>query len=358
MEPMSGELLRDAWFSLAHARDVTAKRPLARRLGGQPIVLWRDAAGAIRALEDRCCHRRVPLSAGRANADGLLQCPYHGWCYDGEGRVARIPSLPPERKPPAGFGVASYPVQVRYGLVWVWWGEPAAADEKLVPEIPFLDPEREPPARTRFSYDAPAELSIENLLDLTHLDFVHGSVFGDPFGGAEEITVEGSDEVLVMRRVSRGRRPPKLMAPLMGFPKRQDIVQTMVVHVRSGAAYGIAWNTPPGWGVGIYVPNTPETPERVRQDGAIRIFGPGWYRALAPFVATQVVTRQDNRIFRLQTPRYREPDPRPDRSVPADAAGLRYRQLRAQLAARQAAGDFAYRPGWAVPNLRETLFER
>ncbi|MGH9030684.1 MAG: Rieske 2Fe-2S domain-containing protein [Acidimicrobiia bacterium] len=339
-------VLRDAWYGVAHAAAVERGSPLGVMIDSTPVVLWRDANDAITAMEDRCCHRRAPLSAGRV-VDGVLQCAYHGWCYDAEGVVVTIPSLGPGVAPPARFSVPRYPVVIRYGIVWLWWGDPATADAALVPDIPFLESGRAAPAAGGFSYSAPQELVVENLLDLTHLDFVHGAVFGDPFGGVEEITVEHTDEVIVMRRVSRDRRPPKLLARVMGNPDRQDIAQTFYCHVRSGVAFGIAWNTPPGWGFCLAMCNTPETPTSTRTTSAIRVIGGPWaYRKIAPIISMKLVARQDERIFRLQAPRYRGDEQRADKSVPADAAGMRYRALRSTLADRQRTGDFAYREGW------------
>jgi len=341
-------VLRDAWFGVALASAVR-KRPVARTIDGTPVVLWRDATGKVRAMEDRCAHRRAPLSEGKV-VGGVLQCPYHGWCYDACGAVVKIPSLGPGGTPPSRFTVDAYPVVERYGIVWLWWGDPAHADSALLPEIPFLEPDGSPPASGDFHYSAPQELVIENLLDLTHTDFVHGTVFGDPFGGAEEITVDHTDEVIVMRRISRDRRPPQMLKLAMGNPERQDIAQTFYSHVRSGVTFGIAWNTPPGWGFCLLLCNTPETPTSTRVTAAIRVIGPWVYRTLGPILSTKIVRRQDERILKRQTARYRDVDTRADKSVPADAAGLRYRSLRAALVDRQTAGDFTYRDGWRGPD--------
>ena len=103
----------------------------------------------------------------------------------------------------------AYPVVVRYGIVWLWWGDPDRPTRRWSPRSRSSNPTpRRPPAAT-IHYSAPQELVVENLLDLTHIDIVHGAIFGDPFGGVEEITVEHTDEVIVMRHGSRttgGRR--------------------------------------------------------------------------------------------------------------------------------------------------------
>jgi phenylpropionate dioxygenase-like ring-hydroxylating dioxygenase large terminal subunit len=344
-------VLRDAWFPLARTRLLRRDRPIQRMLDGSPIVIWRDGQGVVRAMDDRCAHRRASLSSGRV-VDGTLQCPYHGWRYDGTGAVVKIPSLTPGERISPHFCVDDHPVVVRYGWIWVWWGDAAAADPAYLPDIPFLDPAGDPPGGrlTRFTYRAPQELVVENLLDLTHLDFVHGAIFGDPYGaGEEQILVDHTDEVITMTRLAEQRLPPKAQA-FLTRGKRQDLHQTMQIHVRSGVAVGVAWSTPPGWGICLFLPNVPAGPEATYQEGYLKLIGPAWYSKYVMPWASRIVTWQDARIFRGQVPNYRNDDGRADKSVPADVAGLRYRSMRRALVDRQAAGDFAYAPGWQGPD--------
>ena len=85
------------WWALARSEEVTGDKPLSVDIGDRPVVLWRDLKGQARALEDRCPHRRAPLSLGCIRKEGWIQCGYHGWSYDGEtGRVREIPN-PEER---------------------------------------------------------------------------------------------------------------------------------------------------------------------------------------------------------------------------------------------------------------------
>jgi nitrite reductase/ring-hydroxylating ferredoxin subunit len=87
------------WWAIALSEEVTGKKPLSVDIGDRPVVLWRDLKGEVRALEDRCPHRRAPLSLGCIRKEGWLQCGYHGWSYDGEtGRVMQIPNLKDEQR--------------------------------------------------------------------------------------------------------------------------------------------------------------------------------------------------------------------------------------------------------------------
>ncbi|MEB5510942.1 Rieske 2Fe-2S domain-containing protein, partial [Burkholderia pseudomallei] len=122
------------WLPLALSEQVSGKAPLAVMCMGQAIVLFRDAAGAVRAMEDRCAHRRAPLSLGRVTPEGRLQCGYHGWTYDGaSGTCVAIPNLSPHERVPAHYAARAYETLERDGYVWaraargVDTREPAAA---------------------------------------------------------------------------------------------------------------------------------------------------------------------------------------------------------------------------------------
>lgn len=111
--------MADTIFAVALSEEVTAKKPLGVDIGEQPIVLWRDAAGIVHALEDRCPHRRAPLSLGCVKPDGNLQCGYHGWTFDGSGKVLEIPQVRGEKKLPAIYRAESFTATERDGFVFV-----------------------------------------------------------------------------------------------------------------------------------------------------------------------------------------------------------------------------------------------
>lgn len=108
------------WWSVALSEEVTAQKPLNVDLGEQPLVLWRDNQGIARALEDRCPHRRAPLSLGCIRDNGLIQCGYHGWSYDGEtGRLREIPNMKDEQRFPPIYKALAFPVVEAGGFVKV-----------------------------------------------------------------------------------------------------------------------------------------------------------------------------------------------------------------------------------------------
>jgi len=119
------------WWSLALSEEVTDKKPLAVDIGDQPIVLWRDKQGIARALEDRCPHRRAPLSLGCIRDNGWIQCGYHGWSYEGDtGRLKEIPNMKDEQRFPPVYKAIPFGVEESGGFVRV------SLDAKAIPPDP------------------------------------------------------------------------------------------------------------------------------------------------------------------------------------------------------------------------------
>src|SRR5258706_2905368 len=198
--------LKNAWYVAAWDHEVTADKPFGRILINEPVVLYRTKAGAVVALEGRCCHRHSPLHKGKL-VDDCIQCYYHGFTYDETGRCVRVPSQP---KVPEGARVRRYPVAERYGWVWVWMGDPARADASLITDFHWLD---DPGWRAKgavFHVKSGYELIIENLLDLTHLSFVHQSTIGNYATAekAEQSTHRAERDVTVSRWMVDAPAPP------------------------------------------------------------------------------------------------------------------------------------------------------
>ena len=163
----------DHWYPLAWSRELKRGKPLAVRFAGEPIVLVRPESGPVFALEDRCAHRQVPLSKGVVNG-GAIRCCYHGWTYDGTGRCIDVPYLGKDKLP---NGVRSYPCREVEGLILVFPGDPARADE--VP-LPGLGSVADPRYKTRrFGREVACHYSFmhENLMDMNH-QFLHRKQMG------------------------------------------------------------------------------------------------------------------------------------------------------------------------------------
>ncbi|MDI2128306.1 aromatic ring-hydroxylating oxygenase subunit alpha [Yinghuangia seranimata] len=165
----------DFWYPVAVSSAVRTGKTFAARFAGERIALYRGTSGTVYALEDRCAHRQVPLSMGVVEGD-LLRCCYHAWAYRGTGRISQIPYLPKGvDRPPRG--VRAYPVREAYGLVFVYPGDPARADEAELPNLPEC---ASPSHKTMmFSRTVRCHYSFmhENLLDMNH-QFLHRGILG------------------------------------------------------------------------------------------------------------------------------------------------------------------------------------
>ncbi len=125
--------VRNAWYVGAWPEELDGG-PLGRRIMNEPIVLYRDSAGVVGALEDRCCHRGAPLTHGAVVENGL-QCGYHGLVYERSGKCVQVPG---QDTVPSDARVKSYPVVERQGFVWIWMGDPALADQSKIVDFPYF----------------------------------------------------------------------------------------------------------------------------------------------------------------------------------------------------------------------------
>jgi phenylpropionate dioxygenase-like ring-hydroxylating dioxygenase large terminal subunit len=213
--------LRNAWYVAALAREV-GSAPVARRLLGEAVVLFRGSSGRAAALEDACPHRRVPLSMGRIKGDAI-ECGYHGLTFDGGGRC--IDAATQERIPPTAR-VRAYPVCERHGLVFVWMGEPSRADESLIVPIDHAD---DPGWHLTGGESMPVACHYlwlaDNLLDPSHVAWVHRSSFA---GGGTDRTPMRIDELpegVLCSRWMLDQPPPPFYAPLVKFSGPADRLQ-------------------------------------------------------------------------------------------------------------------------------------
>lgn len=185
--------LRNVWYVAGWASEVAAGKMLARPICDQPLVLFRDEQGAPHALFDRCPHRFAPLSMGKL-CDGatVIQCAYHGLRFGADGQCKHNPHG--DGRIPAAAVVKSYPVVERWSLLWIWMGEPERANPDLIPAYPFLDKEHWYVGEGRMEIDANYVLESDNILDLSHIQYLHPDTLGSerPGEGKTVVTQEGN----------------------------------------------------------------------------------------------------------------------------------------------------------------------
>lgn len=156
------------------------------------IALFRGEDGQLRAIENRCAHRHLRLSTGHVDGCNLV-CPYHGWAYDGDGKVVDIPHSLFGRKFP-NFKVPSLPVKVRYGLVWVFFGDEKRAESVPMPHIPELEgPDSWTCVPVDGTWKAHHSMIIDNVSDFSHA-YLHRKF--RPFVDAELLNYETNGDVV------------------------------------------------------------------------------------------------------------------------------------------------------------------
>ena len=203
--------LKNCWYIAAESRELDGA-PFGRILLNEPVVIYRRQNGTPVALEDRCCHRRVPLHKGKIVGDAV-ECGYHGFTFDASGACVRIPGQ--ERVPP-NLGVRAYPVCERHNYIWIWMGEKERADPALIPDFSYNDDPNWAAVGACLHVDADYLLLVENLIDLSHVAFVHASTIGSTEDTNPSLKNERGDDFVRVTREAPGIACPPSMRSL-GF---------------------------------------------------------------------------------------------------------------------------------------------
>lgn len=264
---------RNAWYAVAWDHEVTHGGILARRICDTPMAIYRTAEGTPVALADACWHRLAPLSMGTLIGADELQCPYHGLRYNPAGRCTHMPA---QRTVNPSAAVPSYPVVDRYRYVWVWPGDPDLADPALIPDMYQMDSPDWAGDGETIHAKCNYQLVLDNLMDLTHEEFVHSSSIGqDELSEAGFETTHDENTVTVTRWM-RDIDPPPFWLKNMndrfpGFSGKVDRWQiiryqapgTICIDVGVARAGSGAPDGDRSQGVNGYVMNTitPETDE-------------------------------------------------------------------------------------------------
>jgi phenylpropionate dioxygenase-like ring-hydroxylating dioxygenase large terminal subunit len=165
--------IKNTWYVAAWKNEISNK-PLPRTLLNEAIVFYRGADGKVRALSDKCAHRAAPLSLGQIEGNDL-RCAYHGVKFNGEGQCVEVPG---QAHVTQKMCVRSYPVEEKDSLVWIWMGNPARSDPSLIVSLPWQSSESWKWKPGYVKYAANYQLIIDNLLDLSHVSFVHLRTLG------------------------------------------------------------------------------------------------------------------------------------------------------------------------------------
>ncbi len=166
--------IKNCWYVAAWDVEVPQDAMFPRTLLNEPVLLYRDTQGRVVALENRCCHRAAPLHLGRKEGD-CVRCMYHGLKFDPTGACVDIPG---QATIPAKTCVKSYPTVERNRLVWIWMGDAALANPDDIVDCFWHDSDAWRMKPGYIHYQANYKLIVDNLLDFSHLAWVHPTTLG------------------------------------------------------------------------------------------------------------------------------------------------------------------------------------
>lgn len=200
--------IENRWYAVLSSRELRSK-PVAAQRFSRNLVFWRDAEGHAVGAIDECPHRRAKLSIGRVVV-GEIECPFHGFRFDGAGSCTKIPAHP-ERVIPSAMSLDSLELREEHDLIWIWTGPESAPSEP----VPFFDfegtwegSEFQVPVKVHYTR------AIENQLDFAHLPFVHHNTIGRSLAPEMDIVTEtDGDRVLAYRRDQRHRGFLEFLGP-------------------------------------------------------------------------------------------------------------------------------------------------
>jgi phenylpropionate dioxygenase-like ring-hydroxylating dioxygenase large terminal subunit len=225
--------VRNAWY-VAAPKDEVGRQPLGRLLLGEPVVMFRREDGTAVALEDRCAHRRAPLSKGKIVGD-TIQCGYHGLQYDSTGACVLCPDQP---MVPPGTRVKSYPLTELHGYLWIWMGA-ARPDTSRIADLHENDSPDWTVARGYTHIAGHYQLLVDNLLDLSHLAYVHKTI-GTSADVNPTLKLEYSDRHVQLARTILDL-PPAPIYKTQGFINHLD--QTKLITFMPPSNVTIAIST-------------------------------------------------------------------------------------------------------------------
>ncbi|MBC6462506.1 aromatic ring-hydroxylating dioxygenase subunit alpha [Actinomadura sp. HBU206391] len=329
----------NGWYIGAWSDEV-GRTLMQRWIVGRPVCFYRLQDGTVTALEDRCPHRRFPLSLGRLDGD-VIECNYHGYRIDGGGVCVGVAEQPDTPR----ASVHRFPLVERDGIVWIWPGDADRADPGLLPDTSWLSDPEWTHVHGVVPLKARHVLLVENLLDLTHETFLHPSTIGNAAVAATpiDVTSEG-DRVSFTRHMIAIEAPPfyeKSMGLTSPIDRWQDgdfyapgVFQLNIRLAPTGT------EEPEGFHMKVIYGMTPATETETHDFFALGRDYRVDDEELSRFQLDQqlAVMKEDVDALEAQEVMVATETVRaPESSIRSDVAGLRGRRLLEKMAAREAA---------------------
>lgn len=218
---------KNQWYVIALSKELESDM-IARKIMNIPMIIFRDEQGQAVALEDRCCHRGMQLSCGSLE-DGKVRCSYHGLLYDATGQCVEIPG---QDKIPVKAKIKAFNIHEQQGLIWLWYSLDHIYPTSEVPDYPYHEHPDYLYDGDVYHYNAPYQLIHDNLIDLSHLAYVHLKTIG---GNAKvhmnaEMKTTATDNQVVVKRHMLASDPPPTYT--MAYPFKDKIDRWQEIDFR------------------------------------------------------------------------------------------------------------------------------
>ena len=322
-------MLINLWY-VAEWSEIVTDQPVRAKVLGQQLVLFRDKQGKVSCLADTCVHRGGSLSRGRC-IEGNVACPYHGWQFSADGKCVKIPSEGDDFEIPASARVESYPVEERYGMIWVFMGDLPESERLPVPPFPEFDDPKWRMVKSEWTWKADAARVVENGIDIAHASFVHPMFgYGSTAGLNKIVSLEKHDGWATS---TNEMYPPPLKGGIRRII-RKDKAKTHVhpTFYMCGQTVRMHIEANPKWHIIMFDANTPvdENTTRtfaiqVRNFFTWKLFDRGSLKRLEKVLQEDTVIVEESRPFFLADTM------RDEVSVKSDRFMGVYRQMRRSL---------------------------
>ncbi len=207
-------LIKNCWYVLDWSKDV--KTHLKNRMViNQDLVYFRTQKGEVCVLQNRCAHRCFPLHRSKLKENDTIECGYHGLTYNTEGKCVIIPSA--LNLNPSFISIDKYPAVERPPMVWVWPGDPEKADPSLIPSYDWVNQDNWGYGTGFYNVKGNYLAIHENLLDLTHFQYLHGAVLGTQKHVEAKVEVTVKDNKVITYRINEGEPVPELHKEATGL---------------------------------------------------------------------------------------------------------------------------------------------
>ncbi|KTB79603.1 vanillate monooxygenase [Pseudomonas syringae pv. syringae PD2774] len=211
------KFLKNVWYVAAWAKELESDTLLTRTILNEPVLFYRLENGSVAAIGNRCPHRFAPLSLG-TKCGNSIRCAYHGLEFDNTGACVHNPhgngKIPATR-------VKTYPVVERHLAIWIWMGEPHLADEALIPDYSFLADAKLTARNTGYLHSkCNYQLLCDNIMDLSHVDFLHPTTLGGgALSGTRATVKECENHQVLINWEAKGKTAPPVFAAQLSEPQ-------------------------------------------------------------------------------------------------------------------------------------------